>query len=642
MGNQEFLINIDKWMQVRDIFFPYVGKNNHLIGHAHKIMFLENGKKTWLNEDSWKKDIRYKNETLVTNSVLTNVELGVELNFEDNVHCETNIFIRKITVKNLENKKRKISLYFSQDFHLYSDGIGDTALYNIQKEAIIHYKKSVYFLIGVCDKNNKSIIEDYSVGEHINLDEKLNNNAIAQGNVNSAIRVEIDLDEKGEFEFCYYLAAGKNFDEVFSIQKEFLENGYKTFLDHAIICQRGWVESCKVDLSKVEPEVAELYKRSLLIMKTQIDKRGAIIAANDSDNMQFNRDTYSYMWPRDGALVAITLIKAGYYEIGKKFFEFCNDVLYEEGCLLHKYNPDKTLGSSWHPWVYKNDFSLPIQEDETALVLHALWIYYEHTKDIAFLKKNYKKFIKPMGDFLVKYSYENGLPKESYDLWEERRGIFTFTTSAVLSGLIAADKIGHLVEDKIFCESCNKGFEKIKNSMIKYLYNDEKKYFRRGVVLENDSVEYDEALDSSIYSIFEFGVFDVNDEKVKNTMQKVKDWLWVKTKIGGVARYYNDYYFRKSDNLDLIPGNPWFICTLWYAKYIIAKANSLEDLKEAMDLIYWVKNHALNTGVLAEQIHPLTGEPLSVSPLTWSHSEFVDTITNYINKKIELEKKNRE
>jgi GH15 family glucan-1,4-alpha-glucosidase len=57
-----------------------------------------------------------------------------------------------------------------------------------------------------------------------------------------------------------------------------------------------------------------------LIIKTQTDADGAIIAANDSENIQFNRDTYSYMWPRDGALVSIAMTKAGFPEY-ETFFQ---------------------------------------------------------------------------------------------------------------------------------------------------------------------------------------------------------------------------------------------------------------------------------------------------------------------------------
>jgi glucoamylase len=44
-----------------------------------------------------------------------------------------------------------------------------------------------------------------------------------------------------------------------------------------------------------------------------------------------------------------------------------------------------------------------------------------------------------------------------------------------------------------------------------------------------------------------------------------------------------------------------------------------------MDLLSWVAAHALHSGVLPEQINPLTGESISVSPLTWSHATFIAT-----------------
>ena len=54
-------------------------------------------------------------------------------------------------------------------------------------------------------------------------------------------------------------------------------------------------------------DITRFYRRSLLVLRTQIDNGGAILAANDSDVLQYNRDSYSYLWPRDGALVAHAL-----------------------------------------------------------------------------------------------------------------------------------------------------------------------------------------------------------------------------------------------------------------------------------------------------------------------------------------------
>jgi hypothetical protein len=36
--------------------------------------------------------------------------------------------------------------------------------------------------------------------------------------------------------------------------------------------------------------------------------------------------------------------------------------------------------------------------------------------------------------------------------------------------------------------------------------------------------------------------------------------------------------------------------------------------------------------VLAEQYHPYTGAPISVSPLTWSHATFVIAVTEWLKK----------
>jgi glucoamylase len=38
----------------------------------------------------------------------------------------------------------------------------------------------------------------------------------------------------------------------------------------------------------------------------------------------------------------------------------------------------------------------------------------------------------------------------------------------------------------------------------------------------------------------------------------------------------------------------------------------------------------------AEQVNPFTSEPLSVSPLTWSHAQYVLAVGHYLRKYREL------
>ena len=650
LGNQSLLINIDKWFQVRDIYFPYVGQENHLVGHAQKIGVYADGRLSWVNEPEWERRPAYKNDTLATDNLAINNDLGIELNFEENVDCEANIFLRRITVRNTRNDKREIRVFFNHDFHLYGDGIGDTAVYQMDHNVIIHYKRARYFLIGLLRANKKegitSDIDDYAIGQSEGEgydgtfrdaeDGVLSKNPVAQGSVDSTVGIHLQIPGNYSRVFYYYMTAGKDFNDVYELNDRVMDMGPESLLKGTEDSQRSWADQTTVDLSNLDPGLVNLYKRSLLIIKTQTDKGGAIIAANDSDNRQFNRDTYSYMWSRDGALVAIAMINAGYPEFTKPFFTFCKDVLWWTGCMLHKYNPDKTLGSSWHPWVEYGKPSLPIQEDETGLVLYALWKYYQATNDIEFVKELYEPLVKKAVFFMNDYRYPNGVPMESYDLWEERRGIFTFTTSAVYKGLVSAEHLGHILSDKITCEMCRNRYNDLKEVLINELFDNENGVFLRSIQYEGGDInqkKIDRTVDSSVYGIFDFDVLPADDPRVVRTMENVEERLWVGGK-GGVARYENDNYHRMTDKAT---GNPWLICTLWLAKWYIAKARKTDDLKRALELINWVANCSLETGVMPEQVHPFTGKSLSVAPLTWSHAEFVNVITRYVEKMADLE-----
>ena len=156
-------------------------------------------------------------------------------------------------------------------------------------------------------------------------------------------------------------------------------------------------------------------------------------------------------------------------------------------------------------------------------------------------------------------------------------------------------------------------------------------------VLPDGTVRRDPTCDASLAGLFQFGMFGPGDEPMAKTMAEVEARLWCRTAVGGVARYENDYYHQVSQDLNNVPGNPWIICTLWLADWHVARASTLADLARARGLLLWVEGHARPSGVLAEQVHPYTGEPLSVSPLTWSHGAFVTTVHNYLNKLRQLQ-----
>lgn len=194
-------------------------------------------------------------------------------------------------------------------------------------------------------------------------------------------------------------------------------------------------------------------------------------------------------------------------------------------------------------------------------------------------------------------------------------------------------------------EEYRRAAEEIKDASATHFYDEKEGRFLKQVFVKADgTIERDYTVDASLYGLWYFGMFEPTDPRIERTMQAVVDRLWCPTEIGGLARYEGDSYHwdpALGEHREKIPGNPWIICTLWLAQYYIARAQTLEAIREAVPLLEWPCARVLPSGVLAEQIHPLTGQPLSVSPLTWSHATVVATVQEYLQKYESLQRKTR-
>ena len=189
---------------------------------------------------------------------------------------------------------------------------------------------------------------------------------------------------------------------------------------------------------------------SLLLMRAHVDSHGGFLASLDSDIIGIHRDTYSYVWPRDGAMAALAFTSAGFTDVALRLFWFCNKVIGDDGYFSHKYLPDGSLGSTWHALVdASGNMQLPIQEDETASVLYALWKCYEKAGYIEFVTEVYDRLVIKAADFMMNHrDPETHLPKPTFDEWEEKVGVFTSTVASVCAALDAAAKFAKVFYDR--------------------------------------------------------------------------------------------------------------------------------------------------------------------------------------------------
>ncbi len=645
VGNGSLLVMFDENYLIRDLYFPHVGSENHTIGHPFRFAVWVDGQFSEMGPE-WQKELRYLDDGLTTEVKAKNDRLGIELVCSDAVDFHLNVYIKKITVKNLRNQARDLRLFFSHDFHISGNEVGDTANYDPRNQALIHYKDKRYFLINCCNEK-KYGVEHFACGlkETQGLegtwrdaeDGVLSGSAVAQGSVDSTAGINVPLAANSSATAYYWICAGKNYQEVIALNKTVQEKTPELLLSRTSNYWKLWIskELCP-DGEMLSQKIFQLLKRSLLIIRTQIDNDGAVIAANDTDILAFSRDTYSYMWPRDGAFVTASLIEAGYSEASRKFFNFCNNLIDPDGFFLHKFSPDGSVGSTWHAWWRDGHHELAIQEDETALVLWALWRHFDRFHDVEFIKPLYRNMIIRAAEFMVRYRDEKTkLPQPSYDLWEERRGVHTFTVSTVFAGLTAAANFAEAFGENDLSAKYRAAAQEIKQSMKQYMFHKDLNRFAKiaNPNQANGKYDLDMTIDASLIGLWYFGVFAPEDPLVASTMKAVYDRLWVKIGAGGMARYENDAYYQVEKNdIQNVPGNPWFICTLWWAQYLIAKAKTKEDLKEPFRILEWAADHAMPSGVLAEQVHPRTDAPLSVSPLTWSHAAYVLAVFEYVDR----------
>jgi GH15 family glucan-1,4-alpha-glucosidase len=633
LGNGSLAVGLNEHGLVQDFYYPYVGLENLTNPRlsSHRIGVWVDGEFSWIGED-WEVTCDIEEDALISDILAVNSKLDITLHFQDTVLHDRNILVRHITIVNQSDESREIRLFMHQMFQISRGGRADTALYVPDEHYILDYKGRCSLLTSGRFTDSGSKFDQYAVGNfgiegkegtfRDAEDGELSGSTIEHGGVDSVIRFATRLDAGAKATVDYWIIAA---DSQFSGEKllKYIESkSVSELLDENRQHWSDWLGEGANTLHTIPSEYLALTKKSLLIIKAHIDRRGGIIASCDSSIYNYGRDYYSYVWPRDGGFVLWPLIRLGHFQEARSFFEFCRDILSPDGYLMHKYQPDKAIGSTWHPLLHNDRRELAIQEDETAIVLYMLGEYYNYSKDKEFVLNLYETMVKPMANFMCDFVDEGtGLPHASYDLWEQKFLTNTFTVSVVYQALLVAGDFAEEFEYPDDAVKWRAQAEKFLEGNEIFYYPD-REYFRKGFIQsphDPEELQFDNILDvSNMYGPMMFGYY-TDRTKLDNTVKAIERYLKDVSPSAGTPRYEHDQYFTTDPPY---MGNPWFVTSLWMAQYYV-RAGRLE---EAEEIVKWAVAHALPSGVMSEQIHPVTGTAISVTPLAWSHAEFVNTV----------------
>ncbi len=632
LSNGSMVIGLNEQGLVNDFYYPYVGMENLCnarISH-HKIGVWVDGAFHWLDDGSWEISASFEEDALISNITAKHPELKVQLYFQDFVDIEVNAFCRQVEVTNLSDQQRDIRVFFHQVFQISNSGREDTALFVPKENYIYDYKGPVSLLI-YAQNDKGEHFDQFAVGNYgienkegtfkDAEDGELSNNLVEHSSVDSVLRCQLNMAAGQKNTLSYWVIAHNSQTDAEAAHQELLEHGVADRLNRARYWWQHWLSTGANQMHQLDKKYLPLFKKSLMVIKAHIDDHGGIIASCDSSIYNYGRDYYSYVWPRDGALTLLPLIELGYFDEAKNFFNFCIDTMHRDGYMMHKYQPDRSIGSTWHPLVHKHHPELAIQEDETASVIYALGRYLDKSHDVEYIKANFNKFIRPAGNFMAGFIHKDtNLPHASYDLWEEKFATHTYTAAVTLAALNTAAGLANVCGRSVESAKWRLAAARIEEGM-KLLFNPEMQCYRKSLLTgEDGNLEFDNTVDiSSAFGVFMYDSSRAGSGALSQAMEVTEQKLMDRSPTGGVARYVNDQYFLEHHDY---PGNPWYVCTLWMAQYYVKSGK----LDKANAIIDWVIKHKTPSDLFSEQLDPVNGQPLGVTPLVWSHAEFINTL----------------
>ncbi|HEX2927016.1 MAG TPA: glycoside hydrolase family 15 protein [Ruminiclostridium sp.] len=621
-GNSSILACFSDKAELLRLFWP----NIDYIQHFDKMLLgvFENGRTgstVWLNDNRCEHCQGYLSDTNIIKNTVTNFFDGYRAVQYDFVHPEMDVLVRRLEIENLHKDSRELAVV-SFSAASSSDSEVACSLFDFENEALIHYKPGYYIALTA-----DIPALQFQIGNNAN-DAAVNTYLYGKDDIgmmkDAAVSWGMGVFQPHETKsFNLYICAADSLKSCKSLLKKVKSVGGHKALQETEQFWKTYLRGT-IPLKSGNTILDDLYKRSLLAFRLMYDKKsGGLMAAPEVDEYFTKCGKYGYCWGRDAAFITGALDLAGLSECVDNFYRWAVLVQEENGSWQQRYHMNGDLGPCWG-----------LQIDETGTIIWGMLNHYQHTKNVDFLKSVWGS-VKAAAGFLAGFiDEETGLPKPSFDLWEERYGEHAYSSAAVCAGLRSAAEIARILGiPQEVCTGWDNDADRIKQSIVKHFWKEDYRRFIRSVRVKLNGFGQEPSSDTTLITVnpkgyvrdvtkedwivdvslvglgIPFGIFELNDPMLRDTVSLIEQVLTCQ-QAGGLKRYENDTY---------IGGNPWILTTLWVALYH-AKAGNHEKAKE---YLMWASNGQSDLGFLPEQVNRDTGRPEWIIPLTWSHAMYV-------------------
>ena len=615
-GNGRLLVSFTGSGEANRVFWPeqdYAQQiNNIFIG----VKFDESDTR-FLHENLWYIEQRYEEKSNILVTKYENSDFGLRIYQRDFALNNKDIWVRNYSIENICDRSLNLKMFLHTDF-VTADNDIRSGLMDFDNNLALIYNKSNFVTIGADNK-----ISGFQFGNSFDAIRKDSLYGKDEISMTSDMGLKFELGEllpNDKKDFSLFFAFSFDRDTGHEMLLDAIETGANKLIEEE---KAYWKKEFKKynKLATGNEKVDEVYYQSILTFKLLTNKdTGAILAGVELDEKFSRCGRYGYCWPRDGIFITKAFDICGMSEEAERFYlVWAKKAQLKNGAWQQRYYLNGNLAPSWG-----------IQLDEIASIIYGTWEHYEFTNKIEFLEEMWSA-IKPAALYLMdNIDSETGLPKPSYDLWEERFGEHTYTAASVTAALRYAASMAETMNvDLPLAKLWRETADKMVKSIEENLWSDNERRFLRGrrsrlnwwncdtVEVETNKMGYklqvadiDNTVDISLLGLtVPFNIFDPKDERIKKTVRAIEDRL-DGFPSGGFGRYEYDSY---------IGGNPWIISTLWLGMYYAA----VGDIEKCKEKIIWATKHSTNLGFLPEQVDKFTGKPAWVMQLSWSSAMFI-------------------